>query len=557
LADGQAAVLAIDGGNSKTDVALIGWDGSVLAARRGPGASHEAHGVDGAMRRLGEQIRAVADKAGIGRSGVIASHVSACLAGADLPEEEAALTAALLAGGWSQTAVAVNDTFAVLRGGVDEPWGVAVTCGAGINCVAVAPSGAVARYLALGTLTGDWGGGWGLAQAVMWHAMRGWDGRGPATALGAAAADHFGLASIRDVAVAVHKRDLAESDLHRLTGVLFAVAALGDPVARSLVTQQATEICVMAAAAMRQLGMTPAGTPVVLGGGLLESRDPLLLAEVDRQLAEAAPGASSRVLDVPPVAGAALLGLDYVGAPTTPKLRLRGCYRAVSALGGGEGLARHRGGGVGGVLELGRLVLEAVKRRVHADQGELALNDGQVRAPDIGEDAAQVGGGVVPAFARGTRPVGAAADDDEHGRLARQQRLVGPLGARYDQVDPGLDVLRDAEVVERDGEQHRVRGAQLIGQADREGQGGALLLGAGLFRGPRGPERARPGGRRQRLGAEVLADDHAAGVPGLPLGLDDVRDGAARRVGRVDAGVEAEQGHEGVPPRSGGSIGAP
>jgi N-acetylglucosamine kinase-like BadF-type ATPase len=330
LADGQAAVLAIDGGNSKTDMALIGWDGTVLAALRGPGASHEGHGVDGAMRRLGELVLAVAEAAGIDGSGVIASHISACLAGADLPEEEAALTAALLAGGWSQTAVAVNDTFAVLRGGVDEPWGVAVTCGAGINCVAVAPSGAVARYLALGTLTGDWGGGWGLAQAVMWHAMRGWDGRGPATALGTAAADHFGLASIRDVAVAVHKRDLAEADLHRLTAVLFAVAALGDPVARSLVTRQAGEICVMATAAMRQLDMAPAGTPVVLGGGLLESRDPLLLSEVDRQLTDAAPGATSRVLDVPPITGAALLGLDYVGAPTTPKLRLRACYRAVS-----------------------------------------------------------------------------------------------------------------------------------------------------------------------------------------------------------------------------------
>jgi N-acetylglucosamine kinase-like BadF-type ATPase len=327
LADGQAAVLAIDGGNSKTDVALIGWDGRVLATLRGPGASQEGHGVDGAMRRLGELILAVAGQAGIDPAGVIASHVSACLAGADLPEEEEALTAALLARGWSQTAVAVNDTFAVLRGGVDEPWGVAVTCGAGINCVAVAPSGAVARYLALGTLTGDWGGGLGLTQAVMWHAMRGWDGRGPATALGAAAADHFGVPSIRDVAVAVHKRELSEADLHRLTSVLFTVAAQGDQVARSLVDRQAAEICVMAAAAMRQLSMAPAGVPVVLGGGLLESRDPLLLSAVGRHLAEAAPGATARVLDVPPVAGAALLGLDYVGAPTAPKLRLRACYR--------------------------------------------------------------------------------------------------------------------------------------------------------------------------------------------------------------------------------------
>jgi len=328
LADGQAAVLAIDGGNSKTDVALVGWDGTVLAALRGPGASHERHGTDGAVRRLGELIVTVADKAGLDRSGVIADHVSACLAGADLPEEEQALTAALLAGGWSRTAVAVNDTFAVLRGGVDEPWGVAVTCGAGINCVAVTPSGAVARYLALGGLTGDWGGGWGLAKAVLWHAMRGWDGRGPATALGAAAAGHFGLASIRDVAVAVHRGDLAKAGLHGLTSVLFAVAAEGDPVARSLVDRQGAEVCVMAVAAMRQLGMAPAGVPVVLGGGLLEARDPLLLAAVGRHLARDAPGATARVLDVPPVAGAALLGLDHVGAPTAPKLRLRACYRA-------------------------------------------------------------------------------------------------------------------------------------------------------------------------------------------------------------------------------------
>ena len=56
------------------------------------------------MRRLGDLIAAVAAKAGIDGSGVIASHISACLAGADLPEEEAALTAALLAGGWSRPA---------------------------------------------------------------------------------------------------------------------------------------------------------------------------------------------------------------------------------------------------------------------------------------------------------------------------------------------------------------------------------------------------------------------------------------------------------------------
>ncbi len=36
-----AAVLAIDGGNSKTDLPRVGRAGTLLAAVRGPGPSHE------------------------------------------------------------------------------------------------------------------------------------------------------------------------------------------------------------------------------------------------------------------------------------------------------------------------------------------------------------------------------------------------------------------------------------------------------------------------------------------------------------------------------------
>src|SRR6516162_9210243 len=118
LADAPlAAVLAIDGGNSKTDVALIAPDGTVLAAERGPGANHEQYGVEQAMRILDGLVRSAAAQTR-GQSGVIARHTSACLAGADLPEEEAQLTAALRLCRWSRTAIAVNDTFAVLRAGL-------------------------------------------------------------------------------------------------------------------------------------------------------------------------------------------------------------------------------------------------------------------------------------------------------------------------------------------------------------------------------------------------------------------------------------------------------
>ena len=338
-----AAVLAIDGGNSKTDVTLVADDGTPLASVRGPGASHEDFGLDEAMRRLGDLVKLTADKAGMPAAGIVARHTSACLAGADLPEEEAQLTAAIQRQGWSLTSAVANDTFAVLRAGLtpgegERPWGIAVTCGAGINCVGVAPDGRTTRFLAFGALSGDWGGGRGLGEAMVWAAIRAEDGRGQPTALRPAVARFYGLPSMHDVAVAFHLDQLGEDDLIRLPAVLFATAAAGDTVALSLIERQAEEITAMAVTAIRRLDLDGGLTiPVVLGGGVLEARSPLLTEAITRRLAEQAPGSTARVVDSPPVTGAALLGLDYLGAGPAAETRLRpgnvgaGRYRHIHA----------------------------------------------------------------------------------------------------------------------------------------------------------------------------------------------------------------------------------
>src|SRR3954470_17391168 len=59
----------------------------------------------------------------------------------------------------------------------------------------------------------------------------------------------------------------------------------------------------------------------------------------------------------------------------------------VAGSAGGEGFARRGGRVVGGGLHRGGEVGELVERRVDADQGELALHDGEVGTPDVGEDA--------------------------------------------------------------------------------------------------------------------------------------------------------------------------
>jgi N-acetylglucosamine kinase-like BadF-type ATPase len=223
----------------------------------------------------------------------------------------------------------VNDTFAILRAGLrdDEPhWGAAVVCGAGINAVGVAPDGRVTRFLALGQLTGDWGGGYGLGREVMWHAIRGEDGRGPATALTGSVRDFFDADKVEDVAIGIHKGKIPDGDLNGLAPVLFQASASGDVVAQSIVDHLADEIAVLAITAMRRLDLLALPTSVILGGGVITPRDPRLVDSIAAQLGAAAPHARMRIIDVPPVVGAALLALDHVGAPPEAESRLRATY---------------------------------------------------------------------------------------------------------------------------------------------------------------------------------------------------------------------------------------
>jgi hypothetical protein len=107
---------------------------------------------------------------------------------------------------------------------------------------------------------------------------------------------------------------------------VLALAGDGDDVAARLVRRQSGEICAMALTVMRRLGLTGLATPVVLGGSVLAARDPMLTTGVIEGIKDGAPRAAVRITDVPPVAGAALLGLDHLGAGPEAERRLRADY---------------------------------------------------------------------------------------------------------------------------------------------------------------------------------------------------------------------------------------
>ncbi|MDX3539285.1 BadF/BadG/BcrA/BcrD ATPase family protein [Streptomyces sp. MB09-01] len=319
------SVLAIDAGNSKTDVALLAPDGSVLVAGQAGGFQPSRTGVAAAVDVIAEAMASVGMYVK-GEVGPCAEHVSACLANADFPVEEWKLAREIERRNWGRRTEVHNDTFALLRAGLPvgaEPRGVAVVCGAGINCVGMTPDGRTARFPAIGRISGDWGGGGGLADEALWFAARAEDGRGEPTELARALPARLGLDSMASLIEAMHLGRIPAGRRHELTPVLFAVAAAGDPVALSLVHRQADEIVAMASVALGRLDLLDEEVPVVLGGGVLAARHPQLNDRIAARLADRAPRARVHVVTAPPVLGAGLLGLDALGSPPLAYGRLR------------------------------------------------------------------------------------------------------------------------------------------------------------------------------------------------------------------------------------------
>jgi len=320
-----AAVMAVDVGNSKTDVALVSHKGAVLAAVRGPTSSHQQVGAGGALATLvglAERAALVAGLAPATRP--LAELAVVAAAGADYPSDIRLLTHSLARTGLATDGFVVNDCYGGLRAGTARPWGICVICGSGMNCLGVGPDGRTARFDALGEISGDWGGGGAVGLAGLAAAVRAEDGRGPATVLERIVPAHFGLARPRSLTAAMYRGRVARDRYLEIAPLVFEAAAAGDAVARSIVDRLADEIVAWAAAAIRRLRLQRRDPDVVLAGGVFQTEDRAFFMRIEAGIAAVAPAARVSRLIAPPVVGAALLGLDRrAGGATLPDVERR------------------------------------------------------------------------------------------------------------------------------------------------------------------------------------------------------------------------------------------
>ena len=307
--------LGVDVGGSKTHAVIADETGLALGfGFAGPG-SWEGVGYDGLTNTLVNITQQALAMARLDMEQI--SGAGFGLAGYDWPSQRQAHLDAIRPLKLHCPLEIVNDATLGILAGSAEGWGVSVVSGTGCNC-----RGWSRDHKREGRMVGGagyWSGEAAGAYDIVARAMRAvtfeWTKRGPATALTQAFLEKTGARDLDDLVEGTYVgRYFLDSSM---VIMVFQVAAQGDQEALDVIRWAGAQLGKMACGVIHQLGLEDEVFDVVLIGSLFDGR-PLMAESLRETVQRIAPKARLVRLNVPPVVGGVILGMQKAGFDPRP-----------------------------------------------------------------------------------------------------------------------------------------------------------------------------------------------------------------------------------------------
>jgi N-acetylglucosamine kinase-like BadF-type ATPase len=298
--------LGVDGGATKTISLVARSDGAVAGVgRAGCGNIYATAVPEQTVATVATAVEQALRMAAVPGESVAAGAFS--MAGADWPEDLALIEASMRDRGFGRVITVVNDALGALRAGSPDGTGVAVVCGTGA---------------ATGSRTAD-GRRW---HSGFWQGTQGADELGERT-LNAVYRTALGIdppTSLTARVLELYEQETVEQLLHRLTArqgdrspalgrlapALLDEASRGDATAQRIVESHGEALGDYALVAARQVGLEHTPFTLVLAGGVLRHRSPLLADAVVKRVRAVSPAVIPVKSALEPVVGALLLAFE-------------------------------------------------------------------------------------------------------------------------------------------------------------------------------------------------------------------------------------------------------
>lgn len=309
--------LGIDIGATKTAALICDEEGNFIGEGQGGPGNHETVGFPGMEKSVKDALSQALAQANIQIDQITGAGFG--IAGYDWHSEEPLMKATINNTGLIAPYKMVNDVVLGLLAGTSEGWGVAVVSGTGCNCRGWdrehKREGRVTGY---GITMGEGAGGSELVHRAMQILGYSWVKRLPPTALSDAFIKMVGAKNLEDL-IQGYTEQYYEISADAAP-VIFRVAEQGDPIANDLVRWAGKELGEMANAVIRQLNLQDSEFEIALIGSMFKSGE-ILIAPMREMVHALAPKAKLIPVEVKPVLGAVLLGMEACNAAITPEIR--------------------------------------------------------------------------------------------------------------------------------------------------------------------------------------------------------------------------------------------
>ncbi len=320
MSAGIRYVIGVDGGGTKTEVAVIDTLGRVRGIGLGGPSSFDKTSQAAAKANIAAAVASARSAASLGDAPIDAVFFG--MAGVTSAHDRATVHAigeALKLAPPDHIGVD-HDLRAALAGGLCGRPGIVVIAGTGSSCYGINAAGESWKAGGYGTMISDEGSSYWLGVRAIRAAAMIHDGRLPASAaplLYAPVMRQLGIDSIDDVMHRLHVAGIAPADVAAFAPLLIEAARQGDAHAIGVLREgmQALAFCVHAVAQRLRMQAEPCACALV--GGVF--RNGALVIEPLREAVTAQlPLCDVRMAELPPVLGAGILALQRLGVAITP-----------------------------------------------------------------------------------------------------------------------------------------------------------------------------------------------------------------------------------------------
>jgi N-acetylglucosamine kinase-like BadF-type ATPase len=305
----QHSVVGVDGGGTKTQAVIMDVDQRVIGEGRAGPSNPLRVGIASAAGSVREAVDKACAMAKVRRSDLVAAEIG--LAGAGRKELRARMREALATLGIADIEV-VTDADIALYGATDGAPGIVVIAGTGSICCGINARGK--RFIAggWGPIAGDEGGGAWIARRALRAIAHAADGRGPKTALTAAACSYFHAGTVEDLTTAIYAPTITNERLSGFGKDVVEAAKAKDPVAQQIINEGGAELALAVVAVIRNLQMEREQFQIASVGGVFAASGELMLGPLREAVKKVAPKAYFAPSRFPPAVAAARMAREHV-----------------------------------------------------------------------------------------------------------------------------------------------------------------------------------------------------------------------------------------------------